>query len=67
MALAYHFPTIKLLLTEHVNCHKLKQTKKQNKNSLTENIVCMLLTSNPIISCAILDQMSTWNFSKTTN
>ena len=31
-------------------------------------IVCMLLTSNPMISCGInLDQMSTWNFSKTTN
>ena len=56
-----------------INMHKvivseaceLSQIKK--KNSLTKNIVCMLLISNAMISCAILDQMSTWNFSKTRN
>ena len=48
---------------KHVNCHELRKKKKQSD----KNIVCMLLISNAMISCAILDQMSTWNFSKTTN
>ena len=55
------FSTNKVIVSEACELSWIKKKK-------TENIVCMLLTSNPMISCGInLDQMSTWNFSKTTN